>query len=189
MALVGSDRAVQPGTLPVGELLLTTAQDRADAVERVVLAATVAVDLLLHTLAVLVDGLGAELDHMERVEHSDRILELVIDGVVVAVERIQRGGLDPVLEVLAAFFEPVALRLARPVGDQVEQPRLRPACVGIRGEVDHPGQLLGSTAAVLDRTNCHKSGSTLVDSRAGLPDDHDLTGVRGVDVLPPFAGG
>ena len=104
MALVGSDRAVQPGTLPVGELLLTTAQDRADAVERVVLAATVAVDLLLHTPA-----------------------------------------------VLAAFFEPVALRLARPAGDQVEQPRLRPACVGIRGEVDHPGQLLGSTAAVLDR--------------------------------------
>ena len=31
--------------------------------------------------------------------------------------------------------------------------------------------------------------STLVDGRAGLPDDHDLTGVRGVDVLPPFAGG
>ena len=31
--------------------------------------------------------------------------------------------------------------------------------------------------------------STLVDGRTGLPDDHDLTGVRGVDVLPPFAGG
>ena len=31
--------------------------------------------------------------------------------------------------------------------------------------------------------------SMLVDGRAGLPDDHDLTGVRGVDILPPFAGG
>jgi len=31
--------------------------------------------------------------------------------------------------------------------------------------------------------------SMLVDGRAGLPDDHDLTRVRGVDVLPPFAGG
>ena len=40
-----------------------------------------------------------------------------------------------------------------------------------------------------NRTNCHKSGSTLVDGRAGSPDDHDLTGVRGVDILPPFAGG
>ena len=31
--------------------------------------------------------------------------------------------------------------------------------------------------------------SMLVDGRAGLPDDHDLTGARVVDVLPPFAGG
>ena len=31
--------------------------------------------------------------------------------------------------------------------------------------------------------------SMLVDGRAGRPDDHDLTGARGVDVLPPFAGG
>ena len=31
--------------------------------------------------------------------------------------------------------------------------------------------------------------SMLVDGRAGLPDDHDRTGVQGVDVLPPFAGG
>ena len=31
--------------------------------------------------------------------------------------------------------------------------------------------------------------SMLVDGRAGLPDDHDLTRVRGSDVLPPFAGG
>lgn len=31
--------------------------------------------------------------------------------------------------------------------------------------------------------------SMLVEGRAGLPDDHDLTGVQGVDVLPPFAGG
>ena len=31
--------------------------------------------------------------------------------------------------------------------------------------------------------------STLVDGKAGLPDDHDLTGARVVDILPPFAGG
>ena len=31
--------------------------------------------------------------------------------------------------------------------------------------------------------------SLLVDGKAGLPDDHDLAGVGGVDVLPPFAGG
>ena len=31
--------------------------------------------------------------------------------------------------------------------------------------------------------------SLLVDGKAGLPDDYDLAGVGGVDVLPPFAGG
>ena len=31
--------------------------------------------------------------------------------------------------------------------------------------------------------------SLLVDGKAGLPDDHDLAGVGGVDILPPFAGG
>ena len=38
-------------------------------------------------------------------------------------------------------------------------------------------------AAVLGRC------SLLVDGKAGLPDDYDLAGVGGVDVLPPFAGG
>ena len=45
MAFVDRDRPVQPGALPVGELLGTATQDRADPVERVVFAATVAVDL------------------------------------------------------------------------------------------------------------------------------------------------
>lgn len=31
--------------------------------------------------------------------------------------------------------------------------------------------------------------SLLVDGVAGLPDDHLLDGVKGIDVLPPFAGG
>ena len=31
--------------------------------------------------------------------------------------------------------------------------------------------------------------STLVDGGGGRPHPHDLTGVQGVDVLPPFAGG
>ncbi len=38
-------------------------------------------------------------------------------------------------------------------------------------------------AAVLSRC------SLLVDGKAGLPEDHLLDGVTGVDILPPFAGG
>lgn len=81
MSFIGSDRAIEPSSLPVGQLLGTAAQGRPDAVERVTSAAAVTVDLLLDAASNLVDGLGAELDDMERVKDRDRVLELVIDGV------------------------------------------------------------------------------------------------------------
>jgi len=37
---------------------------------------------------------------VERVEHSDRVVEIVIDGVLVPVERVQRRHLHPVAERL-----------------------------------------------------------------------------------------
>lgn len=65
MSLVGSDRPLQAGALPVGQVLFSGSQDGADPVQRVPLAAAVPVDLLLNPAAHVVDGLGAELDHME----------------------------------------------------------------------------------------------------------------------------
>ena len=47
VAVVGRERCLQAGPLPVGEVFLTRAQDVADPVERVGLAAAVAVDVLL----------------------------------------------------------------------------------------------------------------------------------------------
>ena len=105
---------------------------------------------MLDPAADLVDGLGAELDDMERVEHGGRVFELVVDGVLVAVERVQGRDLDTVLETFATLVEPVTVGLPRPAGDQVEQPRSWFAGLGIRSQIDHPGQLLGATAAVFD---------------------------------------
>jgi len=82
--VVSGDRLVEPGSLTIGELFLAAAQDRSDPVERVALAAAVAMDLLLDPAADLVHGLGAELDDMKGVEHRGRVLELVIDPVLVA---------------------------------------------------------------------------------------------------------
>lgn len=48
---------------------------------------------------------------MERVQHRGRVVELVVDGVLVAVERVECGDLDPGTQRLAAFLEPVAIRL------------------------------------------------------------------------------
>jgi hypothetical protein len=55
----------------------------------------VAVDLLLHPTPHVVDDLGGELDDVEGVEHRAGVLQLVIDGVLVPVERVQGGDLDP----------------------------------------------------------------------------------------------
>ena len=102
---------------------------------------------------------------MEGVEHGDRVLELVVDGVLVAVERVQGGDLDAVLEVVAAFLEPVAVRLPRPAGHQVQQPRPWLAVL-IRREVDHPGQLLRAAAAVLDRELGHVVPHVLIHTKS-----------------------
>ena len=48
---------------------------------------------------------------------------------------------------------------------------------------------LGELKAILVARHGEGFEAVLVAGWAGLPDDHDLTGVQGVDVLPPFAGG
>ena len=65
VALVGGPRRVQPRSLPVGEVLFAGAQDVADPVQRVVLAAAVAVDVLLDPATNLVDDLRGEFDDVE----------------------------------------------------------------------------------------------------------------------------
>jgi len=132
VAFVGGERGVEPVALPVGEALLAGAEQVPDPVERVGLAAAVAVDVLLEAAAALVDGGGGELDDVERVEDRDRVGELVVDGVLVAVERVQRRFLDTVTEYLAAGVEPVAVGLAGPARDQVQQPGPRPSASGVR---------------------------------------------------------
>ena len=71
------------------------AEQAADLVQRVVLVATPVQGVLLDAAADLVDDLGAELDDVERVEHGDRVGQLVADRVGVATERVQGGLVIP----------------------------------------------------------------------------------------------
>jgi hypothetical protein len=111
--------------LTVGEILFASVQGGPDPVEGVALAATVAVDVGLDPSSHVVHCFGPELDdwgHLplageERVQDSDGVLELVIDGVLVSVEGVQRGDLDPGGERGAAGFQPVFVSLARAAGD------------------------------------------------------------------------
>jgi len=130
---------------------------------------------LLHPATDLIDHGGAELDHMEGVQHRDRVLELVVDGVLVAVERVQRRFLHTVTELLAALLEPVAVGLAGPARDQIQQPSPWLA-IGGGGEVDHPGQLLRAASAVGDRFGGHVMPHVLVDPEPGDPGEPGFVG-------------
>jgi len=87
---------------------------------------------------------------MKGVEHRDGVLELVVDGVLVAVERVQGRDADSFAEGLVAGLEPLGIGRTRASGNQVEQPRLGLA-LRVASQLDHPGQLLWPPPAVLDQ--------------------------------------
>ena len=156
--------------LALGEALPASAQDVPDPIERVVTAAAVAVDLLLDPTPDVVDDLGGELDDVEGVQDRAGVFELVIDGVFVPVERVQRGDLDSGSERFTAVLQPRLVGLPGTAGDQVEQPGLDDqfaSVVGVERQVDHPGQLFRAAPAVLDRLGAHVVPNVLVDPEAG----------------------
>jgi len=98
---LGNEQAVNAAVGQAG------AQDGPDPVERVPGAAPVAGRLLLRPPAYFVDGVAAELDDMKGVDDRGRVFEAVIDGVLVPVEGVQCGDLDPGSERLTSGGEPV----------------------------------------------------------------------------------
>ena len=113
---------LEAGALALGEVFLTGAQDVTDRVKRVAFTAPASEGVVLDPAADLVDGGGSELDNMERVEDGAGVVEVVIDGVLVSVERVQGGDLHARAEILAAVFEPVAVGFTRSSGNEVKQP-------------------------------------------------------------------
>ncbi len=77
--------------------------------------------VLLDASPDLVERGSAELDDMEGVEDGDGVVELVVDGVLVAVERVEGGDLDAVTELLVAGLEPLLVGGTSAAGHEVEQ--------------------------------------------------------------------
>ncbi|KRE60115.1 hypothetical protein ASG78_15525 [Nostocoides sp. Soil756] len=98
------------------------AQDDPHPVQLVAAAAAVSSGVLLDPAADLVDGLGVEPDDVERVQDGAGVLELVVDGVLPPVKRVQRGHLHPTSEVFPAVSEPGCVGLTPSVRDHVQQP-------------------------------------------------------------------
>ena len=140
--------------MSVGEVLGAGAQDVPGPIEGVVLAAAVAVGLLLHPAPHVIYDCGRQLHYMERVQDRAGVFELVIDGVLVPVERVQRRDLHPLPERLAAFGQPGRVHLPGPARHQVQQPGPHVAAL-VAGQVDHPGQFFWAPTAFVDGLGRH----------------------------------
>ena len=117
-------------------------------VEGIPLASAVSGRVLLDATTYLTWNGTGELDDVKGVEHAGCVLELVIDGVLMSLEGIQRRDSHPRTEVFAALGQPVLVHGARPSRDQIQQP-----CRGMilpSRQVDDAGELTGpSSASVL----------------------------------------
>ena len=167
------------------------AQQGADLVERVVLVAAVSQGVLLDAAADLVEDLGAELDDVERVQHRDRVWQLVADGVGIPAERVQRGVLHGRGEPLGLGGQPPRVGGPRPARDHVQQPGTH-ASVLVTSQIDHAGHgpvpavVRGLPDVLIDAQRHHSA------QPAGVcqpPHGFDLDRVPGrVPVHPKVAG-
>lgn len=179
---IGLDRRREPDPLLLCEVLGPGAEDRLDPVERVALPTAMSEGVLLDAAAHLVDRLRAEFHDVERVEHRGGVLELVVDRGLVAREQIKGCDLHVAPEAVAAAFESGRIRLPRPAGYQIQQPRPR-LSVLVAAEIDHPGQLLRAALAGVD-----VMPDVLIDAERGDPIKPGLIGRQrdelGLDSAP-----
>jgi hypothetical protein len=119
VAVVSNEGCPQAGVLKVGEPVDAGVQDIADSGDRIIPTSAVAVDVLLDAAPDLVDGGRAELHDVERVQDCDVVVEPVGDGVLVVVERVQRGDLHAAAERVVAGLQQGRVGLARSARDQI----------------------------------------------------------------------
>ena len=107
--------------LTLREPITRGAQKIADLIERITLAPAVTGRVLLDATTHLIESVTGELDDVKGVEHAGGVLELVINGVLISLEGIQRRDSHPRTEVFAALGQPVLMHGARPSRDQIQQ--------------------------------------------------------------------
>ena len=121
MRLICREGLTESFLLTLREPLTRGAQKIADQVEGVAFAPAVTGRVLLDATTHLIESVTGELDDVKGIEHAGGVLELVINGVLISLEGIQRRDLDTGAEVFAALGQPVLVHGARPAWDQVQQ--------------------------------------------------------------------
>ena len=131
-----------------GEPITRGAQKKPDLIEGIPLASTVTGRVLLDAATHLIESVASELDDAKGIQDAGGVLELVINGLLISLEGIQRRDSHPRTEVFAALGQPVLVHGARPSRDQIQQAG-RGMILPSR-QVDDAGELTGpSSASVL----------------------------------------
>ena len=93
MRLICREGLTESFLLTLRESITRGAQKIADLIEGIPLAPTVTGRVLLDAATHLTWSVASELDDMEGIEDAGCVLELVVDGVLVSLEGIQRACL------------------------------------------------------------------------------------------------
>ena len=148
MCIICREGLTESFLLTLREPITRGAQKIADLIERITLAPAVTGRVLLDATTHLIESVTGELDDVKGIEHAGGVLELVINGVLISLEGIQRRDLDTGAKVFAALGQPVLVHGARPSRDQIQQAG-RGMILPSR-QVDDAGELTGpSSASVL----------------------------------------
>ena len=106
MRLICREGLTESFLLTLREPITRGAQEIADVLEGIASASAVAQCVLLDATAYLTWGVAGELDDVKGIEHAGGVLELVINGVLISLEGIQRRDSHPRAEIFSALGPP-----------------------------------------------------------------------------------
>ena len=104
MRLICHEGLTEAFLLAWGEPVARGAQKIADLIEGIPLTSTVTGCVLLDATTHLIESVASELDDVEGASGAGGVLELVVDGVLVSLEGVQRRDSHPRTEVFSALF-------------------------------------------------------------------------------------
>ena len=104
MRLICHEGLMEAFLLTWGEPITRGAQEKPDLIEGIALASAVTGCVLLDAAAYLTWGVASEFDDVKGTSGAGCVLELIVDGVFISLEGIQRRDLDTGAKVFAALF-------------------------------------------------------------------------------------
>ena len=104
MRLICHEGLTEAFLLTLREPITRGAQKKPDLIEGITLAPAVTGRVLLDAATHLTWGVASELDDMKGTSGAGCVLELIVDGVLVSLEGIQRRDLDTGAKLFAALF-------------------------------------------------------------------------------------